>query len=97
MSNITPQLVVALSLFLLFLDFSYSAEVVARPITDDTGAATNTIRRCVGICYDHMTQFHCSSICLEVGFSGGKCQPPEASASYGEAQVDVNHLRCCCY
>ncbi|KAI3832270.1 hypothetical protein MKW92_037351 [Papaver armeniacum] len=95
------QLVVALSLCLLLLGFSYSAEAAARPITDVAEAAAN--RRC-DVRYfcanDHDPE--CSKSCLQLGFRGGICLPPDASSNH-EEKIDVNRFAvvtlpgCCCY
>ncbi|KAI3961274.1 hypothetical protein MKX01_006988 [Papaver californicum] len=94
MSNLTTQLVVALSLCLLLLSFSYSAEATARPIT---GAATNDIQ------CDHFGEpchkdGDCGTKCTLLGYSEGIC----IHHHHEEKKIDVNRYKvislygCCC-
>ncbi|KAI3942361.1 hypothetical protein MKW92_040541 [Papaver armeniacum] len=98
----TIQLVVALSLCLLLLGFSYSAEAAARPITDVAEAAAdqqcNDMRDyCVNDDDDT-----CNKKCIRLGFHRGSCLSPFASSN-GEEKIDVNRFAvvtlhpCCCY
>ncbi|MCL7031510.1 hypothetical protein MKW94_012522 [Papaver nudicaule] len=96
MSNFTTHLVVALSLCLLLLGFSYSAEAVARLLVNDTEASTNMIPlQCVGLCRNDP---ECNNTCVHSGYGGGVCRLA-ASASYFGEQVDANKgkfsMQCC--
>ncbi|KAI3882687.1 hypothetical protein MKW92_011578 [Papaver armeniacum] len=93
------QLVVALSLCLLLLSFSYSAEAAARPITDVSEAAV--FPECVG--GDRCINFdddQCTRSCRQKGYRWGKCFP--TSSSNGQDKIDVNYavttiVPCCCH
>ncbi|KAI3975190.1 hypothetical protein MKX01_020591 [Papaver californicum] len=98
MSRLSTQLVAALSLCLLLLGFSYSVEAIARPITDDAGAAANLSLQCIGRpCHNDQES---NNICISLSYGGGVCRLASA-ASYGEEQVDANrgksYMQCCCW
>ncbi|KAI3975189.1 hypothetical protein MKX01_020590 [Papaver californicum] len=100
---ITTQLVAALSLCLLLLGFSYSAEAAARPITDDAGAASRVAPQGCDFRGSCANDDDCRRICTPLGYGGGYCVLAAASSSNGEApeKIDVNryhvaYSRCCC-
>ncbi|KAI3996116.1 hypothetical protein MKX01_018185 [Papaver californicum] len=95
MSRLTTQLVVALSLCLLLLNFLYSVEAIARPIT---GSAANLSLQCIGRpCHNDQES---NNICISSSYGGGVCRLASA-VSFGEKQVDVNrrksYMQCCCW
>ncbi|KAI3912513.1 hypothetical protein MKW98_020975 [Papaver atlanticum] len=101
MSRFTTQLVVALSLCLLLLGFSYSAEASARQITGAAAAARltpNTDQQCnFGNCGNNDD---CRAVCQPLGYLGGYCKMMASSSNGGE-KIDVNRYhvaypRCCC-
>ncbi|KAI3891666.1 hypothetical protein MKX03_005001 [Papaver bracteatum] len=94
------QLVVALSLCLLLLSFSYSAKAAARPITDVAESKWFII--CTGRdqCINNDDD-KCNRSCRQQGYRWGKCFPP-SSSSNGEEKIDVNYavvtiVPCCCH
>ncbi|KAI3930499.1 hypothetical protein MKW98_022148 [Papaver atlanticum] len=99
MSRFTTQLVVALSLCLVLLGFSYSAEAAARPITTAPAArvSPNTLQCDLGSCRSDDDCLR--RICQPQGYGGGYCKPM-ASSSNGGSKIDVNrhvaYSRCCC-
>ncbi|KAI3906360.1 hypothetical protein MKW92_031438 [Papaver armeniacum] len=100
MSSSTTQLVVALSLCLLLLGFSNSAEASARPITDVVGAAANE-QRCDLFKVHCAEDAECIKLCQSKGYGGGFCLSPPASSNR-EEKIVVNRFAvvtlfgCCC-
>ncbi|KAI3832271.1 hypothetical protein MKW92_040539 [Papaver armeniacum] len=99
----TTQLVVALSLCLLLLGFSYSAEAAARQFTDVAEAVANQQCDQRDYCFDDNVD-ECNKICLGLHYRGGIClQPPPDASSNREEKIDVNRWKvstlhhCCCY
>ncbi|KAI3934508.1 hypothetical protein MKW92_051088 [Papaver armeniacum] len=94
-------LVVAMSLCLLLLGFSYSVEAAARPITDVAEAATNQQCDFRYYCLDEHDP-GCNNTCIRIGYRGGNCLLSGASSNPKE-KIDVNYFkvvnlgRCCCY
>ncbi|MCL7030511.1 hypothetical protein MKW94_002621 [Papaver nudicaule] len=97
MSSLTTRPVVALSLCLLLLGFSYIVEAAARPIiTDDAGTAAVTYHRCDMKDSSCHHDDECNNICSH----GGICYAPPH-----EKKIDVNFFGgpvtarrgCCCY
>ncbi|KAI3930223.1 hypothetical protein MKW92_048927 [Papaver armeniacum] len=93
MSNFTTQFVVALSLCLLLLSFSYSVEATARPIT---GATRNGFE-CKQIRKPCKRDRECDLECSNVGYElRGIC------VRHHEEKIDVNRFKvinlygCCC-
>ncbi|KAI3900210.1 hypothetical protein MKW92_026119 [Papaver armeniacum] len=97
----TTLLVAAMSLCLLLLSFSYSAEAAARPITDVAKAAANQQCDFRYYCLEEHDP-GCIRVCVQSGYRGGDCLLSGASSNLKE-KIDVNYFkvvnlgRCCCY
>ncbi|MCL7049704.1 hypothetical protein MKW94_016762 [Papaver nudicaule] len=103
---INTHRVVALSLCLLLLRFSYFAEAVERStITDHIAApALPKVVNGFGDCDYRGTCRHsqeCQERCVPLGYKYSTCWPP-VSSSNNEDKIDpefypVTEFRCCCF
>ncbi|KAI3837745.1 hypothetical protein MKX03_008352 [Papaver bracteatum] len=89
---LTTQRVVALSLCLFLLSFSYSGDATARTIT---GTATNDIQ-CDRIGEPCKNDSSCSTKCTLVGYTGGICVRHHDEKIDGNRFKVVNLYGCCC-
>ncbi|KAI3837744.1 hypothetical protein MKX03_008351 [Papaver bracteatum] len=100
MSNFTTQLVVALSLCLLLLSFSYSVEATARSIADYDAEATTNYFQCKQIRKPCKRDRDCDLECSLTGYDmRGRCV--HALRLHHVEKIDVDRFvihkpGCCC-